>query len=81
MVPKSVYLNSGDVIRGDISNQAISVDHLPPILLLCTGLVQDEIVAFLEADGFREGGLEVVEGFEHFIVIWARRMTKLKEGI
>lgn len=59
------YLNLHYVIGGHEADVALHADHLPPIALAGGGLVQDEVLALIEANGLGIDRLEVVQRLEH----------------
>ena len=62
------YLDSGDVIRGHESNLTFSINDMPPVPLFGVALLEEEKLAFREAESFGQCCLKVVQRFKHLMV-------------
>lgn len=71
------YLNSWYIIGWNVADLSDPIDHLPPVLLFCVGLVQNEVVVLFETKCFSKRRFEVVKSFEHLITLCNQRKFEL----
>lgn len=77
---RDIYLELHDIIRRHEADVALHADHLPPVPLAGTGLVQDKVLAFVEADRLRVNGRKVVQRLQHLEALCKNGCNKTRKN-